>query len=146
MNWSRISELPNLPISCLFVNSPPQTLPGNSYEPSLNDQTLSFDSDKASALSLHFSRCFNYSVPPLSATCNIPFSASSDLICSPEDIYNIIKSWNTKLSSGPDNIPITLLKPVAHSISIPLSLNSFVFNSSQLEIGQDHSYSQIKGC
>ena len=94
----------------------------------VDDRKVYSDPDKASALNLHFSRCFNYSVPPLFPADTVSLSVSNDdLICSPEGICNIIKSWNCKSSSGPDNIPITLLKPVAHSISTPLSL---LFNNS----------------
>ena len=61
----------------------------------VNNELLASDSDKATALNLHFSRCFNYSVPPLRTTESTPFTESSNLQCSTKDIYEIIHSWNS---------------------------------------------------
>lgn len=63
----------------------------------VDDRIISCDSDKASALNLYFSRCFNSTVPPLSDMNSVPFTVSADLKCSPADIYKIIKSWNSTL-------------------------------------------------
>ena len=84
------------------------------------------DREKADALNVHFSRCFNYDVPPL-LPMHINVDCDNNFICTPEQIATIIMSWNSKTSCGLDSIPITLLKPVASFISVPLAT---LFNKS----------------
>ena len=53
-------------------------------------------------------------MPSLLLATNCP----EDLLCSAFDIAHIIHSWNNKSSSGPDNIPIHMLKSTASTLKV----------------------------
>ena len=85
--------------------------------------------DKANALNLHFSKCFNKSVPPLSPSLqnHAHYLCSDELMCDPDTVAKLITSWSSKTSSSPDKIPITLLKLIPSSITESLA---YLFNKS----------------
>ena len=83
-----------------------------------------------------FSQCFNSSVPPLSLSdifSHSPADCPSDLLCTPENIIQLISQLPTHTSTGLDGISSKTLKATAYSISVPLcklfnlSLSSGVF-------------------
>ena len=57
----------------------------------------------------------------------MPLECPSNFLCSSSDITEIICSWNSKMSAGPDGIPIQILKPLASFIAPSLSA---LFNKS----------------
>ena len=84
-----------------------------------------------------FSQCFNSSVPPLSLSDIFPHSPTdcpSDLLCTFENIIQLISQLPTHTSTGPDGISSKMLKATTYSISVVplcklfnLSLSSDVF-------------------
>ena len=98
----------------------------------VDDGVISDDKEKASAFNTYFSSCFNTSIPPLPAPDQTQLASHrsleiEDQLCSPTDVSSIISAWNCKNSSGPDGIPISLLKLANHSIASSLSM---LFNKS----------------
>ena len=49
------------------------------------------------------------------------------LLCSPDNVLDLILNSPTNIAPGPDGISALMLRNTAHSISLPLSL---IFNSS----------------
>lgn len=83
------------------------------------------DRDKANMLNEFFSKCWNYSEPPL---CDPPRSESvqhgncpDDLLCTTDKIVQLIEGLNTTKANGPDGISVKMLKATADSIGPSLT-------------------------
>ena len=95
---------------------------------SFNDVLASTPTSKANVLNSYFSSCFNSSSPPLSSPSSPPpISTPPSLLCSPDNVLDLILNSPTNIAPGPDGISALMLRNTAHSISLPLSL---IFNSS----------------
>ena len=94
----------------------------------VSGMVITNDVEKAEQLSSHFTKSFNPAVPPLVPSKINPMPHECpDNLCSPSEITEIICSWNSKMSAGPDDIPIQILKPLAPFIAPSLSA---LFNKS----------------
>ena len=88
-----------------------------------NNSTASSDKEKASMLNQFFSNCFNRSEPPLD-TSDIdqmrvhPDLCPPELLCSEEEILELLQALDTNKASGPDGIAARMLKSTA-SIIVP---------------------------
>ena len=90
------------------------------------------DIDKANALNEFFSECFNSPLPPLNNDDwnNIrtnPDECPTDILCSENEVLEMLCSLNTRKSNGPDGISARMLKSCAGSISLPIKM---IFNHS----------------
>ena len=90
------------------------------------------DIDKANALNEFFSECFNSPLPPLNNDDwnNIrtnPDECPTDIMCSENEVLEMLCSLNTRKSNGPDGISARMLKSCAGSISLPIKM---IFNHS----------------
>ena len=94
-----------------------------------NDVLASTPTSKANVLNSYFSSCFNSSSPPLSSPSSHPppISTPPSLLCSPDNVLDLILNSPTNIAPCPDGISALMLRNTAHSISLPLSL---IFNSS----------------
>jgi len=91
-----------------------------------NGYTATTDSDKATMLSGFFSECFNIAQPPLPISQEEPLSylepsnlveSIDDLLCTEDEVYEMIISLDTSKANGSDGISATMLKGTAHSIN-----------------------------
>ena len=87
------------------------------------------DSSKANLLNDFFCSCFNSSCPVLSSTDPgpTPSFCPSNLLCSQEQVLQLLLNLPTDSASGPDAISSRMLKSTASSIAFPLS---HIFNLS----------------
>ena len=88
----------------------------------VNNREVSSDSEKAEALSDHFVKCFNSSVPPLSPadvqSINIiPAACPEHLLCSEEEVLSLLQSLDVTKASGPEGISAHMLKATALTIT-----------------------------
>ena len=80
-----------------------------------------------------FSDCFNTGIPPLTLSDETTFSSASpsdcpsDLLCSEDDVLDLLLSLDTRKANGPDGISATMLKATASSIAGGVAL---LFNRS----------------
>ena len=82
--------------------------------------TLVTDTEKADLLKCYFSECFNHSQPPLNSDCYqvlVPESCPHDLLCTEDDVYELLSCIDTTKSNGPDGISARMLKFTASSIT-----------------------------
>lgn len=81
--------------------------------------------DKADLLNLFFVSCFGpQPMPTQASTIPIRQSTSSSLcsiICSEDDIFNLLSTYKAKTASGPDGISSKMLRGTAESISSSLT-------------------------
>ena len=89
----------------------------------VNNREVSSDSEKAEALSDHFVKCFNSSVPPLSPadvqSINIiPAACPEHLLCSEEEVLSLLQSLDVTKASGPEGISSRMLKATAVTITL----------------------------
>lgn len=92
--------------------------------PALNDGSslISTDHGKAQLLNDFFHSCFNRSCDPLSSLDPIdPSDCPSDLLCTENQITDLLLSLNTAKSTGPDRISATMLRSTAASIAPSLT-------------------------
>ena len=77
--------------------------------------------DKADLLNTFFASCFNTSITPLTEedfrNIHCPDSFPEDLLCSEDQILDMLASLDTTKSNGPDNISARMLKSTAASIA-----------------------------
>ena len=88
-----------------------------------NDLTVTDPISKANLINDFFSQCFNSSVPPLSLSDIFPHSPTdcpSDLLCTPENIIQLISQLPCHTSTGHDGISSKMFKATDYSISVPL--------------------------
>lgn len=79
--------------------------------------------DKAMLLGDEFKNNFNTAVPPLNAEDLDPINCPADLLCSEDDVLDIILSLDTNEASGLDGISARMLKETAHQCFVPSSIN-----------------------
>ena len=82
--------------------------------------TASSNSDKANLLNSTFSSHFNRSVPELSSfdlPVTDPDTCPSDILCTEEEVYELLCSLDTSTSNGDDGISATMLKATVQSIT-----------------------------
>ena len=70
----------------------------------------------------YFTQCFNSAVPRLDESVFEyyrldPLCCPDDLLCSEEEVIDLLLSLNTSKANGPDGISATMLKSTAHSIA-----------------------------
>jgi len=90
--------------------------------PALNngEYTAITDKEKAELLNNHFSRSFNYSLPPLEPDSCITDTFSDfpeELLCTEEEVSELLLSIDTAKASGPDRLSGRMLKSTATSIA-----------------------------
>ena len=76
-------------------------------------------------LNSFFSECFNTAQPPLSINQEEPlsylepsnFESIDDLLCTEDEVYEMIVSLDTSKANGSDGISARMLKGTAHSIT-----------------------------
>ena len=85
--------------------------------------TIQDDTEKASLLNDFFSKCFNRALPPLGRTdyeeidLSITGECPADILCSEEEVEQMLLSLDTTKSSGSDGISAIMLKETAFSIT-----------------------------
>ena len=87
-----------------------------------NGKIVTDDTEKASLLNDYFTQCFNTAVPELDENLfhhyNLdPSHCPEDLLCSEDEITDLLLSLNTSKASGPDGISATMLTSTAYSIA-----------------------------
>ena len=96
--------------------------PRESTLPSLKHENIvaSSDSDKANLLNSTFANYYNHSVPELSLS-DLPEVVPTDcpayLLCSEDEVYELLCTVDTTKSSGNDDISTRMLKETAFSIT-----------------------------
>ena len=91
--------------------------------PTLNHSgnTANSDSEKASMLNNFFSSCFNKCVPPIIPGSDLerldPSACPLDLLCTEDEVLELLLALDTNKANGPDNISAKMLKSTATSIA-----------------------------
>lgn len=91
------------------------------------------DKSKTFILNDYFSKCFNNTIPPLTGdNCETYQNTSSnefpeDLLCSEDEVLNLLYSLDVTKANAPDGISANMLKNTAHSI---VSGVTIIFNLS----------------
>ena len=140
--YSRYKSLRNKVVTCLrqsksnyFKNLDPKSnkafwktvnllSKSESAIPSLvsNDSMVTTDKEKVEVLNIHFTKCFNYSVPPLDPDLCHHFTCSAnefpdDFLCSVEEVEHLLASVDPSKASGADLLSAKMLKATATSIA-----------------------------
>ena len=95
--------------------------------------TITDDAAKASLLNNFFSDCFNTDIHPLTSSDETTLSSADpnecppDLLCSEDDVLDLLLSLDTTKANEPDGISATMLKATASSIAGEVT---HLFNSS----------------
>ena len=94
--------------------------------PKLSNDNVHADTDreKAEMLNTFFAKCWNDSEPPLSEQTyddSLNEFDIDDLLCTPDEIIHLINGLDASKSTGPDEISVRMLKPVANSIAPSLA-------------------------
>ena len=83
--------------------------------------TANNDKDKASMLNNFFSQCFNKELPPLTSHDCLGFTTPDEcpesVLCSEEEVAQLLQSIDVSKSNGPDKISGRMLKVTALSIA-----------------------------
>ena len=84
-----------------------------------NGYRVESSKEKATVLNHFFHDCFNKTLPPLTPQPSLlcPVDCPADLLCSEEEVFDLISSLDTSKSTGPDGISARMLKSVATSIT-----------------------------
>ena len=111
-----------------ILNGSPSSIPVLSSGSTVAESSI----EKANLLNEFFVSCFNTSTPPLDADNSFlspvcPDLFPDDLLCTEEDVFDLLVSLNVTKSSGPDNISPHMLKFTAGAIAPGLTL---LFNKS----------------
>ena len=78
--------------------------------------------DKANAFNEYFSRCFNSSHPPITTyTLSGDFECPDEILCSKDEICELLKSLDVNKANGPDGISARMLKSTANAITPSLT-------------------------
>ena len=84
-------------------------------------ETIIDDQKKAEAINTFFHSCFNIALPPLSQEGDReqtdPATCPEELLCTGEEVLDLLQELDTSKSNGPDNISAKMLKGVATSIA-----------------------------
>ena len=96
-----------------------------------DSETITDDKQKAKVLNEFFHSCFNTALPPLTQEEDpeptIPVPCPEELLCTEEEVLDLLQQLDTSKSNGPDGISAKMLKGVANSIAPVLAK---VFNLS----------------
>ena len=120
----------------LFWKTTKALTKGVSGIPFLKDDSGEIITDntaKATTLNNFFSTCFNSCTPPLSESDRHMFShltsneCPSEMLCTEEQVLELLLSLDTTKANGPDGISATMLKATVHSIAPGVTL---LFNKS----------------
>ena len=87
---------------------------------SCNTETITDDKMKAEAINTFFHGCFNTALPPLSQEDpepTDPATCPDELLCTEEEVFDLLQELDISKSNGPDNISAKMLKGVAASIA-----------------------------
>ena len=84
------------------------------------------DKEKSDMLNTYFAKCWNHSEPPLSSTFGYVRTDHRDicpdeLLCTPDEIVDIISSLDPSKANGLDGISVRMLKATSSSIAPSLS-------------------------
>ena len=87
-----------------------------------NGDIISDDEEKAAILNNFFSQCFNTSIPVLSDDDMSTFvdndaDEHAELLCTEEEVLDMLRNLDTSKAAGPDGISATMLKATAESIA-----------------------------
>jgi hypothetical protein len=83
-----------------------------------DETTASTDHEKANLLNTFFHSCFNTSHPPIASRCDSQdFECSEELLCTEEEVFDLLSSLDTTKASGPDGLSARMLKSTATSIT-----------------------------
>ena len=91
--------------------------------PTLNHsgETATSDNEKATMLNNFFSSCFNHSIPPISPSNGSerpnPIDCPPELLCTEDEVLELLCALDTSKANGPDNISAKMLKSTAVSIA-----------------------------
>ena len=91
--------------------------------PTLNHsgETATSDNEKATMLNNFFSSCFNQSIPPISPSGGSerldPIDCPPELLCTEDEVLELLLALDTSKANGPDNISAKMLKSSAVSIA-----------------------------
>ena len=88
-----------------------------------NGSKVEGSKEKAILLNHFFHDYFNKTLPPLAPQPSLlsPDGCPADLLCSEEEVFDLISSLDTSKSTGPDGISARMLKSVATSITPSLT-------------------------
>lgn len=75
------------------------------------------DTDKANALCDFFSNCFNASHRPISTITPNTHGCSPEILCTEDEVCNLLLSLDASKASGPDGISARMLKHTANAIA-----------------------------
>ena len=68
-----------------------------------------------------FSSCFNQSIPPITPTCDYErleqIDCPPELLCTEDEVLELLLALDTSKANGPDNISAKMLKSTAVSIA-----------------------------
>ena len=98
-------------IKCL--NKKPNSMPTLT----LGDTTAVTESEKANLLNSYFHSCFNKSHTPITPSACLRFSPAADLLCSEDEVFDLLATLDVSKSTGPDGISARMLKFTATSIT-----------------------------
>ena len=82
--------------------------------------TATSNLDKANLLNSTFMKNFNYSVPGLQTDDSlniVPHTCPSDLLCTEDEVYDLLSTLDVTKANGHDDISATMLKKTAMSIT-----------------------------
>ena len=106
-------------------------LKGNTLPTLLTATTTAISNlDKANLLNSAFMKNFNYSVPGLltdDSLNTVPHTCPSDLLCTEDEVYDLLSTLDVTKANGHDDISAIMLKETAMSIT---SVITELFNTS----------------
>ena len=81
------------------------------------------NSDKAIVLNNYFHSCFSTSQPPLDELLDRlePADCPPDLLCTEDEVFDLVASLDISKSTGPDGVSAKMLKGTAASIVFSLT-------------------------
>ena len=84
-------------------------------------KTANSDREKANMLNNYFSSCFNKCVPPIIPSSGLerldPSACPPELLCTEDEVLELLLALDTSKANGPDNISAKMLKSTATSIA-----------------------------
>ena len=83
----------------------------------LDDTTAVTESEKANLLNSYFHSCFNKSHTPITPSACLRLSPAADLLCSEDEVFDLLATLDVSKSTGPDGISARMLKFTATSIT-----------------------------
>ena len=83
----------------------------------VGDTTASTDREKANLLNSFFHSCFNTSHLPINSPIESSTIPSTELLCTEEEVFDLLMSLDVSKANGPDGISARMLKFTAASIT-----------------------------